>query len=228
MTTLRASSAPHLYLASRWDGDLVLFQRAAPAVTMGVRRHLGGRHTVALDRDELCYIVGGRATFRRDSGTAVDVEPGTVVHLKEGWRGVIDVREPLDLSYARAPGAPGADMPVVRGASTAGPLEDRGPVSSMIDGGGQSVTARLLLSQVSDRRDAERRAETGIWTCTPGTWRCRVSRDEFCHFIDGHSLYTHESGEEIAIAPDTLAVFPAGWTGVCEVEQTVRKVYMIV
>jgi uncharacterized protein len=215
-----------MYKASQWDGDLVLFERAAPPVTMGVRRYLPGEHAVVLDREELSYVVGGRATFRRDRGTAIDVEAGTVVHLKEGWRGVIDVRAPLDLSYVRAPGAPGADTPVVRGAMTAGPLDDRGPVTSMIDG--QSVTARLLMSQVSDRRDAERRAETGIWTCTPGTWRCRVSRDEFCHFISGRSLYTHESGEEIAIAPDTLAVFPAGWTGVCEVEQTVRKVYMIV
>jgi uncharacterized cupin superfamily protein len=87
---------------------------------------------------------------------------------------------------------------------------------------GQSHTAGILLS-----READRRAESGVWTCTPGIWRCGVSRDEFCHFIAGRSTYTHSSGEVIEIEPDTLACFPAGWNGVCEVHETVRKVYMI-
>jgi len=58
-------------------------------------------------------------------------------------------------------------------------------------------------------------------------WRCEVTSDEFCHFIDGRCVYAHESGERIEIAPDTLAFFPAGWRGECEVLQTVRKLYMI-
>jgi uncharacterized cupin superfamily protein len=54
-----------------------------------------------------------------------------------------------------------------------------------------------------------------------------VKSDEFCHFLEGNSVYTHDDGEVIEIKPDTLAFFPAGWKGICEVRETVRKVYMI-
>ena len=30
---------------------------------------------------------------------------------------------------------------------------------------------------------------------TPGKWSCHVTRDEFCHFLEGRCTYTHESGE---------------------------------
>ena len=54
-----------------------------------------------------------------------------------------------------------------------------------------------------------------------------MTRDEFCHFLAGRCTYTHDSGEVIEIAPDTIAFFPAGWAGTCRVHDTVRKVYMI-
>ncbi len=54
-----------------------------------------------------------------------------------------------------------------------------------------------------------------------------MSKDEFCHFIAGRATYWHESGDVIEIEPDTLACFPTGWNGVCEVHETMRKVYMI-
>lgn len=222
MTNSLSSSAPRIYSASRWVGDVMLFERD-PAVTVGVRRQSPGQASVVHASDELCYFVGGRGTFRRDSGEVVDVEPGTVVHFKEGWTGTVDVDTALDCSFVRARGQEGVGdrTPVLRGALTAGPLTEWGAISTMVVG--QSHTAGILLS-----REAGRRLETGIWTCTPGTWRLRVSQDEFCHFIDGHCVYYHESGETIEIQPDTLAVFPAGWTGVCEVERNMRKVYMIV
>jgi hypothetical protein len=69
--------------------------------------------------------------------------------------------------------------------------------------------------------------EAGYWRCTPGSWRCEVDRDEFCHFLEGECLYTHDDGEAIAIKGGDTAWFPAGWTGSCEVRQTVAKVYLI-
>jgi hypothetical protein len=54
-----------------------------------------------------------------------------------------------------------------------------------------------------------------------------VTSDEYCHFLDGSCTYTHENGERIDIEPDTLAFFPKGWKGACEVRRTMRKVYMI-
>ncbi|NIA68046.1 cupin domain-containing protein [Pelagibius litoralis] len=99
-------------------------------------------------------------------------------------------------------------------------LVDWGPIPTMIEG--RSVTSGRLL-----HKGPEGSPESGIWVCTPGTWRCEVERDEFCHFLLGRCTYTHDNGEVIEIEPDTIAFFPAGWAGTCAVRETVRKVYMI-
>jgi hypothetical protein len=117
-------------------------------------------------------------------------------------------------------GAPAREAPVLRGVLTAAPLKDWGAIPTMIEG--TSHTAGILLG-----RKPSGRAESGIWTCTPGTWRCEVTADEYCHFLDGSCTYVHESGECIEIEPDTLAFFPLDWKGTCEVRRTMRKVYMI-
>ena len=101
-----------------------------------------------------------------------------------------------------------------------GPLADWGVVPTMIEG--ESRTSGLLL-----HKGPEGRSEAGLWVCTPGYWRCEVTRDEFCHFLAGRATYTHEAGTVIEITPDTAAFFPAGWHGTCRVHETLRKVYMI-
>ena len=70
-------------------------------------------------------------------------------------------------------------------------------------------------------------SECGLWICTPGTWNCHVTRDEFCHFLEGKCTYVHDNGEVIEITPDTAAFFPQDWKGVCTVHETIKKVYMI-
>ena len=99
-------------------------------------------------------------------------------------------------------------------------LADWGPIPTMIQG--QSHTAGRLLHKGPDGR-----SECGLWVCTPGTWRCEVTRDEFCHFLEGRCTYTADDGEVITIRPDTAAFFRQGWTGTCVVHETVKKVYMI-
>ena len=102
-----------------------------------------------------------------------------------------------------------------------GELTDWGPVAEPIGTPVARTSGRLL------HRDADGGNETGIWVCTPGTWRCVVTRDEFCHFIAGSCTYTADSGERLEIAGGDAAFFPAGWSGTCEVRQTMRKTYMI-
>jgi uncharacterized protein len=168
--------------------------------------------------DELWFCLRGGATFGNDT-----IQTGDVIHFKEGWIGAADVHGTFVASYMRCLGGPSANNPVLKQALTAEPLVEWGPVSTMIEG--QSQTAGIRMSKEDPATG--RRAESGVWTCTPGIWRCGVSRDEFCHFVAGRSTYYHESGDVIEIEPDTLACFPAGWNGVCEVHETVRKVYMI-
>ena len=87
---------------------------------------------------------------------------------------------------------------------------------------GESHTSGTLI-----HRGPDGRSECGVWICTPGSWECNVTSDEFCHFIEGQATYTHESGEEIHVGPGTAAFFPKGWNGTCVVSETLRKVYMV-
>jgi uncharacterized cupin superfamily protein len=105
-------------------------------------------------------------------------------------------------------------------ASTVGDLTDWGVIPTMIEG--ESHTSGVILHQGPDGE-----SETGVWICTPGYWNCHVTADEFCHFLEGRCVYTHESGDVIEIEADTVAFFPKDWKGTCRVEETIRKVYMI-
>ena len=113
-----------------------------------------------------------------------------------------------------------SSAPHLAEAVSVGDLVDWGPVAKPLEG--RSMTSGLLLHKEADGRN-----ECGIWVCTPGLWRCEVTRDEFCHFLLGRCTYTYDSGEVIEIHPGTIAFFPAGWSGTCRIHQTVRKVYMI-
>jgi uncharacterized cupin superfamily protein len=115
--------------------------------------------------------------------------------------------------------------PTLREPRAVGDLVEWGAVPDMIEG--QSTTSGVIL-----HKGAEGESECGIWVCTPGTWHCHVTSDEFCHFLEGRCTYTRETGpgepdEVIEIEPDTAAFFDAGWKGTCRVEETIRKVYMI-
>ena len=99
-------------------------------------------------------------------------------------------------------------------------LKDWGAPEQMLDG--NSHTQGVLLHKGEGGT-----SECGYWECTPGQWRCEVTRDEFCHFLEGEASYEGDDGEVTDIRPDTAAFFPAGWSGSCRVTRTLKKVYMI-
>jgi hypothetical protein len=72
------------------------------------------------------------------------------------------------------------------------------------------------------------RPEVGLWICTPGRWRLSLPADELCHFVAGRAVYRADGGEVIEIGPGTVVHFPKGWTGECEVFETMRNLYMLV
>lgn len=111
-------------------------------------------------------------------------------------------------------------VPRITSPQTENNLVDWGPVPTMIDG--KSMTSGKLI-----HKGPHGQSECGIWVCTPGTWDCHVTKDEFCHFLLGRATYEHETGEIIEIRPGTAAFFPKDWKGKCTVHETVRKVYMI-
>ena len=100
-------------------------------------------------------------------------------------------------------------------------LVDWGVQSDALEGVSRS-SGRLLF------KGPDNRPETGLWVCTPGRWRLSIPRDELCHFLVGRATYRNDDGEVIEVYPNTLVLFPAGWTGECDVRETLRNVYMLV
>jgi uncharacterized cupin superfamily protein len=234
-----SSTAPHVHAASTFDAEMVdwaghqnpldgrsrnrgrlLYKSEDGLPEAGIWRATPGSWRPMLPADELCYFTAGRATYRSDGGEVIDIAPGTLVHFKEGWQGEAEITETIFVTYMFCEGGPATVTPVLRDPATLSGLEDWGVVPTMITG--TSKVSGLVLSCEPDGR-----AESGVWACTPGKWRCTVTRDEFCHFLSGRATYVHESGDVVEIAPDTAAFFPRGWTGTCTVHQTVRKIYLI-
>ncbi len=77
------------------------------------------------------------------------------------------------------------------------------------------------------------RTEAGIWECTPGAWTsAKVGIAELMSFVAGHGWIIDEvdgrDGERHEIRPGLVRWFPDGWRGRWEVNETVRKTYVIV
>jgi hypothetical protein len=114
----------------------------------------------------------------------------------------------------------GGPLVVLRDAARAADLKDWGPVASPQRG--ESRTRGVLL-----HKGPKGCPEAGLWECTPGVWSCRVDHAEFCYFLAGRCVYTDAAGARTELGGGDAAFFPSGWSGSCEVLETVRKVYMI-
>jgi uncharacterized cupin superfamily protein len=113
-----------------------------------------------------------------------------------------------------------SSAPHIHAASTFADLVDWGAQPDCIDGQSHS-TGRLLFKGPGNQ------PECGIWVCTPGRWRLSIPRDEFCHFVSGRAIYRSDTGEVIDVTPGTAVLFPAGWTGECDVIETMRNIYLL-
>ena len=91
-----------------------------------------------------------------------------------------------------------SSAPHIHEATTYDDLVDWGPQPDMIKGQSHS-TGRLL------HKGPDNSPETGIWVCTPGTWRISVPRDEFCHFVAGRVIYRRDGSDEVACEPRAAA-----------------------
>jgi hypothetical protein len=246
MTNLN-STAPHIHDAVSYD-DLVDWgpQRDALPAPGGATSHsrgrllfktpvrrpetglwvcTQGRWKLAVPRDEFLWVMSGRATYSGKNGGTLSVGPGQAVLFPAGWSGEASVAETLRVTYILSGSEPTESTPkapkLLANPLALKELKDWGLIPTMIQG--ESRTAGVLLN-----READQTAECGFWTCTPGTWHCHVTTDEYCHFLAGRSTYTHgETGEVIEIRPDTVAFFPKDWKGTCVVHETVKKVYLI-
>ncbi len=246
MTNL-ASTAPHIHAATTYDdlvdwgpqGDALeapggllshssgrlLFKTPVRRPECGLWVCTPGRWKLSVPRDEFLWVTAGRASYRGAGGEGLSVAPGQAVLFPAGWSGEARVEETLRVTYILSASEPQEGTPrrpmILADPLAMTELKDWGVIPTMLQG--ESRTAGQLL-----HREADGGAECGLWSCTPGTWSCHVTKDEYCHFLAGRSTYSHaETGEVIEIEPDTVAFFPKDWKGTCVVHETVKKVYLI-
>jgi uncharacterized cupin superfamily protein len=68
----------------------------------------------------------------------------------------------------------------------------------------------------------------GIWECTPGRWQRTILQEEFAHFVKGSARFFPTEGEPIDIQAGDTIWFPANSTGIWEIKEDLRKVYVII
>jgi uncharacterized cupin superfamily protein len=99
-------------------------------------------------------------------------------------------------------------------------LEESNPVAVPL-----SEPVAIASATSVERSDG---VETGIWECTPGRWRRQIVSQEFCHFIQGRCTFTPDGGEPLEITAGDALMLPANSTGIWDIQETVRKTYVLI
>lgn len=70
----------------------------------------------------------------------------------------------------------------------------------------------------------------GVWACEPGAWRIAFAagKDEFFHVLEGRIRIIDDVGVAREFGPGDACVIPAGFTGLFEVLEPVRKHYVLI
>ena len=74
---------------------------------------------------------------------------------------------------------------------------------------------------------ADANASYGVWECSPGRWRRQVLKAEFSHILSGRCRFVPDVGEPVVLRGGDSVYFPPDSHGVWEIEQTLRKVYVV-
>lgn len=88
---------------------------------------------------------------------------------------------------------------------------------------GDPTSRTWVLDEAEDGR-----LVSGVWEATAGAWRISYDEWEFCTIVSGTSIL-HEDGVEaphVLRAGDSFVIRP-GFTGIWEVVETTRKVFVV-
>ena len=85
-------------------------------------------------------------------------------------------------------------------------------------------------SRVSGRQyviPGQEAVDTGVFECSPGTYRCSVKQAEVMHFIKGSGNFTPDGENTIRFAAGDTLFFEANTEGLWNNDETLRKIYVI-
>lgn len=68
---------------------------------------------------------------------------------------------------------------------------------------------------------------TGLWECTPGKFQRLIEQGEVMHILTGRGCFTSETGESIQFRQGDSLFFAPMTRGVWHIEETVRKLYVL-
>lgn len=103
-----------------------------------------------------------------------------------------------------------------------GDLDRLGPVKMPLSAPAAMLVGRKYLD------DAPGIDSMGIWECSPGRWQRTIMEEEFAHFVKGSARFVPDHGEPIELRAGDTIWFPANSRGVWEIQEDVRKVYVII
>ena len=102
------------------------------------------------------------------------------------------------------------------------PLEDRPRPDRLLQG-------NPLRHTWTHYETVDQALSCGIWACETGAWRIRFAEDkhEFFCVIEGLVRLHDEAGLVVEVKAGEAAVIPAGFVGVFEVVEPVRKYFVV-
>ena len=68
---------------------------------------------------------------------------------------------------------------------------------------------------------------TGIWECTPGRFRRQIVPGEVTHTLSGRCAFIPDEGPSLAIEAGDTLFFSPNTLGIWDIQETVRKVYVL-
>ena len=86
---------------------------------------------------------------------------------------------------------------------------------------GDPRTKTWILDETPDGKQF-----SGVWECTPGSWRVVYDEWEFCSFIAGLSVITEDGKPPMTVRAGDTVIFRPGFLGVWEVLETTRKLFV--
>lgn len=82
------------------------------------------------------------------------------------------------------------------------------------------TTSALALDSVAGHK-------MGVWETTAGSYERQVVNAEFMHILSGRCTFTPDGGKPLLIEAGDIVFFPARTTGRWDMEETLRKVYVV-
>jgi uncharacterized cupin superfamily protein len=86
------------------------------------------------------------------------------------------------------------------------------------------IAVRMSVPFTSD----DSRIVSGVWEAAPGLSRWEfLERGEVINVLEGRMVVTEDGRDPITLEAGTAAVFPIGWRGTWEIQERIRKFFVI-